>query len=313
MSQKSETFHPKIYIAFAGNKATAIVGSSNLTKGGMVDNIEAATSIKISKNDKYITEIKDYLKTIEKDKRSQLADPLLISQYERRHETYKKRIKKAEREAKSEMAKLFELDISLLKKYLSEYIGDKKEQSNWRNRIRDYKKARSILNNINPDNISSKSEFLMEYERLVGKKGERGLWHSGSIFRMKNRVAPHYKLFLKMLPDLKRNIGSTPQKIFEIAKSHFDFIDGLGGNVVTEILNTYAPKRYPILNKNPLSSLKKLGLTSFPNQQSFHPASYEQYTDLMTKIAKMCGFENLSRVDHFMNFIYWKYVKPYEK
>ena len=309
LEQSRDTFHPKIYLTFHADMATAIVGSSNLTKGGLVDNIEAATYIQTDRNDSYISEILDYLKSIEKDSRTQGVDPLLISQYERQFDIYRKRITKAEKEAKKEIAGLFKLNTSLLKKYLSEYREDKEQQTNWRKRISDYREAANVLNGMNPRHINSRAEFLGDYEKLVGKKGQRGLWHSGSIFRMKNRVASHYRRFLQMLLGLKRNIGSTPRKAFEIAKSHYDNIEGLGGNVVTEILNTYSPEDYPILNKNPLSSLKKLGLTSFPNQQSFRPETYEQYANLMSEIAKLCGFENLSRLDHFMNYVYWKYVK----
>jgi hypothetical protein len=126
---------------------------------------------------------------------------------------------------------------------------------------------------------------------------------------MKNKVSPHYKRFLAMLDELKGNLGVTPMQIFSIAKRYFDKIDGLGGNVTTEILNTYMPSKYPILNDNPLSSLNKLGLKSFPSTQFFRPETYGEYAELMSGIARMCDFQNLSRVDHFMNFVYWKYVK----
>ena len=29
----------------------------------------------------------------------------------------------------------------------------------------------------------------------------------------------------------------------------------------------------------------------------------------MENLAARCGFEDLSQVDHFMNYVYWKYVK----
>ncbi len=126
---------------------------------------------------------------------------------------------------------------------------------------------------------------------------------------MKNKVAIQYRKFLDMLNELRRKIGEDPEEIFKIAKIHYGPIYGLGPNVATEILNTYLPEKYPILNNNPLSSLIRLGLTSFPNQQSFQADTYGQYANLMTEIRKMCKFKDLAQVDHFMNFIYQKYIK----
>jgi len=309
LSQDASTFHPKIYLTTTKGKATAFVGSSNMTQGGLSDNIEAMVMCKAEEDHEIIRGIREFFSYIEQNKRAKMADPVAISNYERRYDTFKKKLKKAEKEAKKEIASLIELNSNLLQEYLQSYLNNREEQTNWRKRVKDYKSAKMILDVLNGKSVKTKTEFLESYEKLVGKTGQRGLWHSGSIFRMKSKVAPHYRRFLSMLDELRKNIGKEPAEVFEIAKRHFDSIHGLGGNVVTEILNTYMPTKYPILNKNPLSSLKKLGLTNYPNQQSFHPETYAHYANLMTEVAKMCNFKNLGRVDHFMNFIYWKYVK----
>lgn len=309
LTQDTSTFHPKLYLTLTKGAATVFVGSSNMTQGGLSDNIEAMVRVDMSEEHEFIRATLNFLDYIAQNKRADIADPVSISNYERRYDTFKLKIKKAEKEAKKEIASLFELNSALLKKYLKDYLNNEEEQTNWSKRVKDYKTAKQILDGINRQSIKTKTDFLDAYEKLVGKSGQRGLWHSGSIFRMKNKVAPHYGRFITMLEELRNNIGKEPGEMFELAKSHFDNIHGLGGNVVTEILNTYIPQKYPILNKNPLSSLKNLGLSIYPNQQSFHPETYAQYSNLMSEIAKMCDFESLGRVDHFMNFIYWKYVK----
>lgn len=309
LSQDTATFHPKIYLTLKNGAAIAFVGSSNMTQGGISDNIEAMVRVEKHEKHQFIREILSFLGYVAQNKRAEIADAVAISNYERRYDTFKQKIKKAEKEAKKEIANLFDLNSAILKKYLKDYLNNKDEQANWNKRVKDYKSAKLILDGINQKSIKTKTDFLDAYEKLVGKSGQKGLWHSGSIFRMKNKVAPHYKHFVKMLEQLRKAIGKEPEEVFKLAKSHFENIHGLGGNVVTEILNTYMPKRYPILNKNPLSSLKSLGLSSYPNQQSFQPETYAQYSNLMSEIAKMCGFDSLGRVDHFMNYIYWKYVK----
>lgn len=51
------TFHPKVYLFIKGNKAAAIVGSANFTRGGMKKNTEAALYIDTSANDSSIADI----------------------------------------------------------------------------------------------------------------------------------------------------------------------------------------------------------------------------------------------------------------
>jgi hypothetical protein len=45
------TFHPKVYVAEGDSVATAIIGSSNLTKGGMYTNYEASLLIELVKDE----------------------------------------------------------------------------------------------------------------------------------------------------------------------------------------------------------------------------------------------------------------------
>lgn len=44
-------FHPKVYMVECKNKAFAVVGSANLTNGGLLSNIEASSIIELNKND----------------------------------------------------------------------------------------------------------------------------------------------------------------------------------------------------------------------------------------------------------------------
>ena len=112
-----------------------------------------------------------------------------------------------------------------------------------------------------------------------------------------------------MLKAIKVAIGQAPEQVFDIALRHKRLIKGLGPNVITEILNTYAPKRYAVLNKNPLGSLAKLGFTRFPSPISFTADKYQEYCDFMLRLCQDCGLRDLRDLDHFTNFIYWKYAK----
>ncbi|GGD54581.1 hypothetical protein GCM10011514_18410 [Emticicia aquatilis] len=61
---ENQIFHPKIYLFEGKNTSKVIIGSSNLTKGGLFQNVESSILVETSSNDKdgqiFIQEIKDY-------------------------------------------------------------------------------------------------------------------------------------------------------------------------------------------------------------------------------------------------------------
>lgn len=61
---ENQIFHPKIYLFEGKNASKVIIGSSNLTKGGLFQNVESSILVETSLNDKdgqiFIQEIKDY-------------------------------------------------------------------------------------------------------------------------------------------------------------------------------------------------------------------------------------------------------------
>ncbi len=53
-------FHPKVYLVESGQLATAIVGSSNLTAGGLSGNVEANVMIRATPTDPAIVRVREY-------------------------------------------------------------------------------------------------------------------------------------------------------------------------------------------------------------------------------------------------------------
>ncbi len=58
------TFHPKAYYFQSGDRAAAIVGSANFTRGGTTENIEAALLLEGSSKDKPLRSIKRMVETL---------------------------------------------------------------------------------------------------------------------------------------------------------------------------------------------------------------------------------------------------------
>jgi HKD family nuclease len=304
-----QTFHPKIYCGTTVQRATFLVGSANMTLGGMQNNFEVSSYFSVNKTSEYYTEFKKYLSSIISHKKTNEANLLLIDQYQADHQIYNKKRKKAESEAKSEIKNQFHLDIHKLSKILTDYNSNSNELSNLTTKKENYRKAKKILKQLSSGNIKQEKDFVSLYNQLVGSEGQPSLWRSGGLSRQKTGIANKYRSFINMIIEMENNIGETPENLFEIGMSHAQNIKGLGVNVVTEVMNTYSPKQYSVLNKNPLSSLEHLGFTKFKGQGSFKPKDYQEYNSIICEFARLCEFNDLSQVDHFLNYIYWKYVK----
>lgn len=118
-----------------------------------------------------------------------------------------------------------------------------------------------------------------------------------------------------MLKAVHNSINQKPETVFAVGIQHAVDIDGLGLNVLTEILNTYKPSKFAVLNRNPATSLAHLGFEEFKSfsKNSFTVEKYIRFNELIKEIADLCEFKELSEVDHFMNYVYWAYAKPQEE
>jgi hypothetical protein len=252
---------------------------------------------------------KSWLAAARSHKRVTELDNLVIGSYQLKYGIYKKLTRSAERTARAEIKRQYTLDSALLQQYVKEYKADQSEQSFWAEKRSNYRQAKEVLDSMVNTPPTTRAAFLASYGDLVGAHGSRHLWHSGSIFRAKNKVADQYLKFLAMLRALRPAISGRPEEVFQLGLAHAENIPGLGPNVLTEIMNTYDPSIYSVLNKNPIGSLQKMGIAKYPDPGAFRPETYAQYNDLMKNLAARCGFEDLSQVDHFMNYVYWNYVK----
>ncbi|OQX56400.1 MAG: hypothetical protein B5M53_01545 [Candidatus Cloacimonas sp. 4484_209] len=302
-----EAFHPKLYCFIKSKTVYILTGSINFTKGGFQENIEVSTLEKTMVGSSIYKKVISFFDAIERD--SIEANEIDINLYKREYDIIHKKLNKASREAENEIKTITKLDIPKIKKHLVEYKKNKEEQDDFKERLINYKKAKNILDKICNNSITSKKEFMNYYERLIGKKGQSGLWHSDGLFRHKVWVAPKYKTFIKMACEIRNNIKKHPKEVFEIGLKYLKKVKGLGVNTLTEIMNTFAPKKFAVLNNNPVTSLKFLGFSVFPNPNNFKPDVYDLYNSLISEFMKICGFKSLGQVDHFLNYIYWKYAK----
>jgi len=298
------SYHPKIYSSKNINSYQCIVGSANLTGSGLKKNIEASIYCDAKDGALIHKDIKSMFIDISSKDSCSIADVISISQYERQYDVYKANEKKSNLEVEKQLKKIFNLNLGKLSD-LQEYLEDVDQQVNWKNKVKNYKQAKKVLNKLRF--AKNKKEFLTLYEMLVGAKGKGQLWHSGSMFRSKNQVAIKYKKFIAMLNAIYASAGLPSDVVFSVAAPFVNEIKGLGNNVVTEIFNTLKPKKHPVLNNNPIESIKHLGFFEFKLPSSFNSVDYAEYSKFMKEFSERLEFKDLSQVDHFLNYVFWKY------
>ncbi|MBI5098794.1 MAG: hypothetical protein HZB30_06100 [Nitrospirae bacterium] len=302
------TFHPKLYCFTTHSEVQLLVGSANLTKGGFQDNIEISLLQTIEKESTEYDQLIQYrMKLIEESKK---VDEFDLSQYKRKYQINRRNSKKAKETSKNEVDKIFNLNWKRVETYLKQYNSDKSEQLNYQRRKDNYKKAKEILEIIRSSDLDE-DKFFNYYESLVGRKDEKSLWHSGSIKRHKSKIFGGFQAFKKLVHDTVKYIDKSPQETFDNLSKYFKKgsdkkIRGVGPNIVTEIMHTYRPETFAVLNDNPLTSLKYFGFEEFPNAQSFSATNYDDFNTLIAGFMKACSFETMGQVDHFLNFVYWQ-------
>lgn len=89
-------FHPKLYI-FKGEKVKIVIGSSNLTEGGFLNNVESCIALEGEKEESVIKEITNYFKEKWDSSKSKKINLDEIKIYENRRKEFEEENKAAKR------------------------------------------------------------------------------------------------------------------------------------------------------------------------------------------------------------------------
>ncbi len=98
LNSDTPVFHPKLYLLNNGTLATVIVGSSNLTGGGLKNNIEVNAIIRSDIGDEVISDIYGLYNRIRFRSKLFKPDTDYLKNYERIRQTLKKEYRKYQRE-----------------------------------------------------------------------------------------------------------------------------------------------------------------------------------------------------------------------
>lgn len=308
LPQRQATYHPKMYLGIVREMATLVTGSANLTRGGLDSNIELSTAIGLSLDSPTLRNVVDWFEKIANDKTIIKVDSLSISQYKAKFSVFEKINRKAQKEIQNELSDISFLDLARLSQYLREYGSDEKQRVDWESKINNYRTAKRVLNNIISGKITSKKDFVTLYDRLINE-----LWHSAGLPRGRTDVENKYKKVIELIAYIKGNLSLTPADLYGKSLVRIKDIKRFGVNKLTEIFNTYNPSKFSVLNQLSVSAMKNLGFSIKGKAQDFNSKDYAELNSILLELNKHCGFKDLAQVDHFLNYIYWKHVKPQQK
>lgn len=234
---QDKVFHPKLYLFKQQKECCVISGSANLTKGGLIENKETSIIAICSDNDKIWIDAKNYFDTLTNHENSDEASLLVIKQYEsyfEQQKQYNKSAKPIPTKSESQLA----FNYFNLAKHLKGFdLTDREQEFN--NKLQNYKRAKKILNQIADDSKLTQKQFEPLLDSLVGSKEYDNLWHSGSLFRLRRFVYPHFREFRDLVLFIREHKNKPADFVFENAKAKVKQIKGAAVNYVTEIMMTY--------------------------------------------------------------------------
>lgn len=316
---RTRTFHPKAYaFQYADASCKVVIGSANLTAGGLSLNHEFSLFTESSNctlADQVASEIADLLQSGE----IEVATRARLDEYARRHKIYAlhNRAAKlnAEADCKSATTKKASskgaVYLPTLLSILTLMNADRTESgfiSQQRARARRHANALGYLYKLRTQPVDTPARFIMYYEPLVSGSG----WHSGGLERGKNIVAKKGPVFQNGLNDLYTQLQANPQlsakDAYSMLHSYLSCIPKAGTNVLTEVLHTFDPLRFAVMNKNSVHGMTLAGYRTFPEKPNKNNVNAALYADFCAKAELVCaalGLANLGELDALFNYAYW--------
>ena len=302
---KSAVFHPKIFMFKKGNNGIIISGSANITKGGLVNNQESSIVINTNTDSPTWKDSNNYFTEITSAENADVVGYMIINRYEQFFNEQFNLIK-LQKASPSKSTNEYNFSYTKLRGHLARYSNAESKRA-FKKRTKDYKEARVVLDSIVDTPRLTQKAFEDAIDSLVGKKGQSGLWKSGSLLRLRHKVYSHRNEFRELVKFIKEYQNLPASKVFEKAREMINDINGARVNYVTEIMMTYQPNRFANLNSNPITVLKEeAGVLFKAHSSSFSGEDYEQYCLLVGEICNELKLKNFLEADSFFNDIYWE-------
>lgn len=302
------TLHPKLYWFNSGKGEALIVGSANMTSGGFSNNHELSAALSGSGR-KWRTRLESWVEDRITNGDVVEATPALIDRYEKRRDIYRAAMKAAEWRARRSMEAPSGQTI-VLSDLLAEMRADDGPAgfaAQVKQRRSNHRKALALLFSLADEPDLKRRDFLPRYEEQIK------YWHSGGLHRGKTSLAKKPSIYQAALRALAAEQSQDPAKLFDLLKGYFGQISRAGTNVLTEILHTRDPKRFPVMNRNSVAGMGLANITGYPRAPSKATVDGERYGRFAAEAAALCkslGLRDFAELDVLFNFAYWNPAEP---
>lgn len=308
------TFHPKVYLGVDANTAHVMVGSANLTGGALGANEELSLVWKVELDDPFLTDLQSVFDGYRVNPRFEVLDEFVLDRYRRRFREAEDAKKRVEKEIAASESEAF--DLAKLSLMYAEFSQDQDEAKALEKRRRDRRAALTVQRRIarmatieklsRQDRATFKALFR---DLITSGDGHRHLWHSGDIHRRGQAALSKPGSTIALFSLAEAAASLPPEQGYARLRAPAAKIDGVGINMVSEILCTFAPTRYAVFNSNTAGALRAVGAAPPKTVTLFSPETYARVCSVVEAVRRRIGGEDLSDTDAFLNWIYRTKVK----
>jgi HKD family nuclease len=312
--QERSTFHPKAYVGRRPDGVRCLVGSANLTGGALGGNDELSISVELMPKDPLAQDLEAAFTAFRDGNRFQRLDALVLEQYSSRFAIADRKKREAEKAIQDEIDEAF--DLRKLDDHWTRFQRDPDAVQDLRqrriDRLEALRRQKAICELDTKGRLSSASaEAFRSHLRdlMSSAEGRPHLWHSDAIYRQGSKALDRPKemidLFILGKAASSMSVESGYAAMREAAKA----IPGVGMNMITEILCTYAPQRFAVFNGNTSGALRTLGFSTPASVQSVSVAKYVEICRTIDALRERIGGADFTDADAFLNWVYFKEVR----
>jgi len=313
-AEARSTFHPKLYLGIGEKEARILIGSANLTGGALAANHEISVLSTQNLNDTLVTQVEAVFADYRGNDRFEVLDSLVLERYRLLFKIAEDAKRRVERELAASGAEMF--DLNRLTVLHQEFLQNKREIGALKRRRGDRKSAYLIQRKIAKMHAlptlspRDRADFETHFRNLVTRgDNHKHLWHSGDIHRRGQAALKQPRKTIALFALAEAAAKLPIDEGYGLIRAPAARIEGVGINMVSEILCTFAPTRYAVFNGNTAAALRVIGAGPPNAGNLFSPAAYVRVCNMIDAVRERIGASDLSEADAFLNWIYQCKVK----
>jgi HKD family nuclease len=293
-AEKGVTFHPKVLI-IEGRKNFAIVGSGNLSWGGLQGNVECAAFVE---SGAVLSELVRWFDDVF-DAAAELRDGMILD-YDQKWKSLRKRAKDLRNQQRKLEDDFAAKTAALMNRWDEAVAAAKKyvKSSSF--------KATDEGRKAGGDRIKKFLDYPAFDFDVDGWKGFYTVLALGhliairrdKVFRKKDRLQEGLKKLIA-------SEGQAPKVLNEFLTPRGKYrIDGLGLNAISKVLAVHAPQKWTVHNKPVAKALKKFGY--IPPRGASEADKFMAFTQMMDTFKAATGLTDAYALDAFFYDVYEK-------